>query len=89
VHSRCDRLNPTSHLADLRRSLSTLCLAHTTLSSEHDSLLAAFSRSQTLAAALEKKVPVSTDETEVLSAERERLVGVVEELEEALAEVKG
>jgi chromosome segregation ATPase len=77
-----------AHLASLRHSLSTLQLAHTSLTKEHALLLAAYSRSQTRAKTLEQKLVVCTEETESLSNERERLMGVVESLEDTLVEVR-
>lgn len=78
----------TSHLSHLRHSLSTLELAHSTLSGEHTNLLSAISRSQTRASALDRKLLVCTEENESLSNERERLMGAVEGLEESLLEVR-
>ncbi|KAL0638659.1 hypothetical protein Q9L58_002387 [Maublancomyces gigas] len=78
----------TSHLSHLRHSLSTLELAHSTLRNEHTNLLSAISRSQTRASALDRKFLVCTEENESLSNERERLMGVVECLEESLLEVR-
>lgn len=78
----------TAHLSHLRHSLSTLELAHSTLRNEHTNLLSAISRSQTRASALDRKFLVCTEENESLSNERERLMGVVEGLEESLLEVR-
>jgi chromosome segregation ATPase len=62
-------------------------IALSSLQSEHDKLLAAFSRSQTRASALEKKHAVSDSEIISLSEEKMRLQAQVIELEHDVEEL--
>ncbi|KAL7276204.1 hypothetical protein RUND412_000823 [Rhizina undulata] len=77
-----------ANLSTLQHRVSTLSLAHETLQKEHNNLLSAFSRSQTRAGTLEKKISVSTEENENLSNERERLQGNLEVLEEEVVDLR-
>lgn len=70
-----------AHSAALQHEVSVQKLALSSLQSEHDKLLAAFSRSQTRASALEKKHSVSDNEIVNLAEEKIRLQGQVADLE--------
>lgn len=70
-----------AHSAALQHKVSVQKIALSTLQSEHDKLLAAFSRSQTRAIALEKKHAVSDSEIISLTEERIRLQAQVIDLE--------
>lgn len=70
-----------AHSAALQHEVSIQKLALSSLQSEHDKLLAAFSRSQTRASALEKKHSVSDNEIVNLAEEKLRLQGQVADLE--------
>lgn len=76
-----------AHTAALQHDVSIRTLALQSLQLEHNNLLAAFSRSQTRAVALEKKHIVSDSEINSLSEERLRLQGQVNELEQTIEEI--
>jgi len=69
------------HTAALQHEVSVQKIALSSLQGEHDKLLAAFSRSQTRASALEKKHAVSDSEIISLTEEKLRLQAQVIELE--------
>lgn len=69
------------HTAALQHEVSIQKIALSSLQSEHDKLLAAFSRSQSRASALEKKHQVSDTEIFDLTEEKARLQAQVLELE--------
>ncbi|KAM0148283.1 hypothetical protein ACHAQE_006638 [Botrytis cinerea] len=69
------------HTAALQHEVSIQKIALSSLQSEHDKLLAAFSRSQSRASALEKKHEVSDIEIFSLTEEKTRLNSQVLELE--------
>ncbi|KAF7948726.1 hypothetical protein EAE96_007919 [Botrytis aclada] len=69
------------HTAALQHEVSIQKIALSSLQSEHDKLLAAFSRSQSRASALEKKHEVSDIEIFSLTEEKTRLHAQVLELE--------
>ena len=71
----------TAHLQELQHQLSTKSLAHQILQGEHDKLLAAYSRSQTRCATLDKKSQVSDNEINNLVEDRIRLQTQVDALE--------
>jgi predicted nucleic acid-binding Zn-ribbon protein len=70
-----------AHTAALQHEVSIQKIALSSLQGEHDKLLAAFSRSQSRASALEKKHQVSDGEIFSLTEERARLQAQVQELE--------
>ena len=70
-----------AHSAALQHEVSVQKIALSSLQSEHDKLLAAFSRSQTRASALEKKHTVSDNEIVNLAEEKIRLQSQVADLE--------
>ncbi len=70
-----------AHFHDLQHQVSTKTLALQTLQREHDTLLSAFSRSQTRCATLDKKFQVSDVEINNLTEDRMRLQASVEGLE--------
>jgi chromosome segregation ATPase len=76
-----------AHSAALQHEVSVQKIALSSLQGEHDKLLAAFSRSQTRAAALEKKHAVSDSEIISLSEEKMRLQTQVVELERDVEEL--
>ncbi len=76
-----------AHTAALQHEVSIQKIALSSLQGEHDKLLAAFSRSQTRASALEKKHAVSDTEIINLSEEKLRLQSQVIELEGDIEEV--
>ena len=76
-----------AHSAALQHEVSVQKIALSSLQGEHDKLLAAFSRSQTRAAALEKKHAVSDSEIISLSEEKMRLQTQVIELERDVEEL--
>ena len=78
----------TAHLQELQHQLSTKSLAHQILQGEHDKLLAAFSRSQTRCATLDKKSKVSDQEINDLAEDRGRLQSVVDGLEQQVEELQ-
>ena len=78
----------TAHLQELQHQLSTKSLAHQILQGEHDKLLAAFSRSQTRCATLDKKSKVSDQEINDLAEDRGRLQTLVEGLEQQVEELQ-
>ncbi|TVY31906.1 hypothetical protein LOCC1_G008630 [Lachnellula occidentalis] len=70
-----------AHTAALQHEVSVQKIAFSSLQGEHDKLLAAYSRSQTRASALEKKHNVSDAEIINLTEEKLRLQAQVVELE--------
>jgi hypothetical protein len=76
-----------AHSAALQHEVSVQKIALSSLQGEHDKLLAAFSRSQTRASALEKKHAVSDSEIISLSEEKMRLQTQVIELERDVEEL--
>jgi len=70
-----------AHTAALQHEVSVQKIAFSSLQGEHDKLLAAYSRSQTRASALEKKHNVSDAEIISLTEEKLRLQAQVIELE--------
>lgn len=76
-----------AHSAALQHEVSVQKIALSSLQGEHDKLLAAFSRSQTRASALEKKHAVSDTEIISLSEEKMRLQAQVIELERDVEEL--
>ncbi|MCJ1283715.1 hypothetical protein MMC26_003046 [Xylographa opegraphella] len=78
----------TAHLQELQHQLSTKSLAHQILQSEHDKLLAAYSRSQTRCATLDKKSQVSDNEINNLMEDRIRLQAQVDALEAQVDELQ-
>lgn len=70
-----------AHTAALQHEVSVQKIALSSLQGEHDKLLAALSRSQTRASALEKKHSVSDTEIITLTEEKLRLQNQVQELE--------
>ena len=76
-----------AHSAALQHEVSVQKIALSSLQGEHDKLLAAFSRSQTRASALEKKHAVSDSEIISLSEEKMRLQAQVIELERDVEEL--
>ena len=75
------------HTAALQHEVSVQKIALSSLQGEHDKLLAAFSRSQTRASALEKKHAVSDSEIISLTEEKLRLQAQVIELERDVEEL--
>ena len=75
------------HTAALQHEVSVQKIALSSLQGEHDKLLAAFSRSQTRASALEKKHAVSDTEIISLTEEKIRLQAQVIELERDVEEL--
>ena len=75
------------HAATLQHEVSIQKIALSSLQGEHDKLLAAFSRSQTRASALEKKHAVSDTEIISLTEEKLRLQAQVIELERDVEEL--
>ena len=75
------------HTAALQHEVSVQKIALSSLQGEHDKLLAAFSRSQTRASALEKKHAVSDGEIITLTEEKLRLQAQVIELERDVEEL--
>ena len=75
------------HTAALQHEVSVQKIALSSLQGEHDKLLAAFSRSQTRASALEKKHAVSDTEIISLTEEKLRLQAQVIELERDVEEL--
>ena len=78
----------TAHLQELQHQLSTKSLAHQILQGEHDKLLAAFSRSQTRCATLDRKSHVSDVEINNLVEERIRLQARVDSMESQIDELQ-
>jgi hypothetical protein len=76
-----------AHSAALQHEVSVQKIALSSLQGEHDKLLAAFSRSQTRASALEKKHAVSDSEIISLTEEKLRLQSQVLELERDIEEL--
>ncbi|CZR54393.1 uncharacterized protein PAC_04277 [Phialocephala subalpina] len=76
-----------AHSAALQHEVSVQKIALSSLQGEHDKLLAAFSRSQTRASALEKKHQVSDTEIISLTEEKLRLQSQVAELEKEVEEL--
>lgn len=76
-----------THSAALQHEVSVQKIALSSLQGEHDKLLAAFSRSQTRASALEKKHQVSDTEIISLTEEKIRLQSQVAELEKEVEEL--
>ena len=76
-----------AHTAALQHEVSVQKIALSSLQSEHDKLLAAFSRSKTRASALEKKHAVSDGEIISLTEEKLRLQSQVLELEKDVEEL--
>jgi len=75
------------HSASLQHEVSVQKIALSSLQGEHDKLLAAFSRSQLRASALEKKHAVSDNEIISLSEEKLRLQQQVSDLERDVDEL--
>ncbi|MCJ1478511.1 hypothetical protein MMC13_007191 [Lambiella insularis] len=71
----------TAHLRDLQNQLSTKSLAHQILQGQHDKLLAAYSRSQTRCATLDRKSQVSDTEITNLIEDRIRLQAQIDALD--------
>jgi hypothetical protein len=71
----------TAHLQELQHQLSTKSLAYQILQGEHDKLLAAFSRSQTRCATLDRRSQVSDEEINHLAEDRLRLQAQVDAFE--------
>lgn len=78
----------TAHLQELQHQLSTKSLAHQILQGEHDKLLAAYSRSQTRCATLDRKSQVSDTEINNLVEDRVRLQAQVDALEVQVDELQ-
>ena len=78
----------TAHLQDLQHQLSTKSLAHQILQGEHEKLLAAYSRSQTRCAALDKKSQVSDAEINNLTEDRIRLQTQIDALDQQVEELQ-
>ncbi|MCJ1420062.1 hypothetical protein MMC32_006419 [Xylographa parallela] len=78
----------TAHLQELQHQLSTKSLAHQILQGEHDKLLAAYSRSQTRCATLDKKSQVSDNEINNLMEDRIRLQAQVDAFEVQVDELQ-
>ena len=76
-----------AHTAALQHEVSVQKIALSSLQGEHNKLLAAFSRSQTRASALEKKHSVSDTEIISLTEEKLRLQSQVVELERDVEEL--
>jgi len=76
-----------AHSAALQHEVSIQKIALSSLQGEHDKLLAAFSRSQTRASALEKKHAVSDSEIISLTEEKLRLQSQVLELERDIRDI--
>ena len=76
-----------THTAALQHEVSVKSYALQTLQQEHDKLLAALSRSQIRARALEEKQVVADNEVNVLSEDRTRLMDRIAELEKEVSEV--
>lgn len=76
-----------AYSAALQHEVSVQKIALSSLQGEHNKLLAAFSRSQTRAAALEKKHAVSDGEINSLTEEKMRLQTQVAELEKDVEEL--
>ena len=76
-----------AHSAALQHEVSVQKIALSSLQSEHDKLLAAFSRSQTRASALEKKHSVSDNEIINLAEEKVRLQSQVADLEKDIEDL--
>jgi hypothetical protein len=76
-----------AHSAALQHEVSVQKIALASLQGEHNKLLAAFSRSQTRASALEKKHQVSDTEIISLTEEKLRLQSQVTELEKDIEEL--
>lgn len=77
-----------AHTASLQHELSVRKLALSTLQSEHDKLLDAFSRSKARARALEEKQATCDHELNSFAEERVRFSTQISELEEALEGAK-
>ena len=75
------------HSASLQHEVSVQKIALSSLQGEHDKLLAAFSRSQLRASALEKKHAVSDNEIISLSEEKLRLQQQITDLERDVEEL--
>ena len=78
----------TAHLQDLQHQISTKSLALQILQREHDKLLAAFQRSQTRCATLDKKFQVSDAEINGLAEERIKLQEKLEFFESQVEELQ-
>lgn len=76
-----------AHTAALQHDVSIRTLALQSLQTEHNNLLAAFTRSQLRAVTLEKKHIVSDTEINNLSEEKTRLQAQVTELEQTIEEI--
>ncbi|TAQ85893.1 hypothetical protein B7494_g5786 [Chlorociboria aeruginascens] len=76
-----------THSAALQHEVSVQKIAYSTLQGEHDKLLAALSRSQTRASALEKKFSVSDNEINTLTEEKNSLQAKVLDLERDVSEL--
>lgn len=88
-HAHADRADAyTAHLSSLRHSLSSLTVAHETLASEHKNLLSAMARSQKRAETMDKKMASLTTDNENFAAEKDKLVGNIESLEDTVGELR-
>lgn len=76
-----------AHSAALQHEISVRTLALQSLQSEHNNLLAAFSRSQTRAGALERKNNITDLEISTLTEERNQLQARISDLEQSIEEV--
>ena len=78
----------TAHLQELQHQLSTKSLAHQILQGEHDKLLAAFSRSQTRCATLDRKSQASETEINNLSEDQVRMQAQIEAYETQIEDLQ-
>lgn len=77
-----------AHLQELQQQIDTRTLAFETLQREHQSLLSAFSRSQSRVATLDKKFIASEAEINELNDGRVRLQAQIEALEAQVQEIQ-
>ena len=78
----------TAHLQELQHQLSTKSLAFQILQGEHDKLLAAFSRSQTRCATLDRKSQASETEINNLSEDQIRMQAQIEAYESQIEDLQ-
>ena len=78
----------TAHLQELQHQLSTKSLAFQILQGEHDKLLAAFSRSQTRCATLDRKSQASETEINNLSEDQMRMQAQIEAYESQIEDLQ-
>ena len=79
----------TAHLQELQHQLSTKSLAYQILQGEHDKLLAAFTRSQTRCATLDRKSQASETEINNLLEEQARMQLQIEAYENQVEDLQG